>query len=89
MPSDDRSATRRLARAARPLKPERAPYYVSNPSPRRGERFGPGWYWTPDGAAGPQYLAYNADAALIALHLADQDQADEPATVIALARIAA
>jgi hypothetical protein len=59
MPSDPRAGNRRLNRAARPLRPATAPYYMSMPRPGI-ERSGPGWYWTPASADAPEYLAYNS-----------------------------
>jgi hypothetical protein len=74
MPSTHRSASRRLERAARPLKPTTAPYYMHNPRPGK-ERFGPGWYWVPAGGGEPEYLAVNTDAALYVVQRAAEDLA--------------
>lgn len=66
MPSDTRSASRRLRRAARPLRPNGDPYYMHNPRPGV-ERYGPGWYWTPAGEQQAAYLGFNSIEAEITL----------------------
>lgn len=79
MPSDARSASRRLLRAARPLGPAKSPYYMHNPRPGV-ERYGPGWYWTPSGAPAPEYLAVNSiDAELFLRELARARDAGDDA----------
>lgn len=93
MPSEARTAARRLSRAARRLHPTVDPYYMHNPRPGR-ERYGPGWYWQPVGADLPEYLATNAYEAdhLLRQLVADADQAEdtEPAgALVVLPRVAA
>lgn len=87
MPSDARSASRRLLRAARPLSPTTPPYYMHIPRAGR-ERFGAGWYWTPAGAQAPEYLGYNCHEAEYVLRRAAELAAgaddDEPGQVVAL-----
>lgn len=58
------SKTERLKRMARPLKPERPPFYVQNPRPDAPLM---GWWWQPAGAQQPIPLAASFDAAIVNL----------------------
>lgn len=63
-------ATRRLATLAKPLKPERAPYYVRRPVPPGLERQFPadGWYWVPAGHHVAVFLGGSFELAAHELH---------------------
>lgn len=60
----------RLAELSRPLKPEKAPYYVRRPVPPGLERQFPadGWYWVPSGHHVAVYLAASFELAAHELH---------------------
>jgi hypothetical protein len=56
----------KLAALARPLKPERAPYYLraeNRPVTLRRELPATGWYWRPAGHPVAVYLGRNYDEA--------------------------
>ena len=63
------SKTRKLARQARHLQPERPPWYVQHATPDTPLS---GWWWQPAGAPAPQPLAASYDAALMTLATFDQ-----------------
>jgi hypothetical protein len=69
-------AARRLEQVARPLEPDRPPYYVRLPVPPGLERTFPaeGWYWRPAGHPVAVFLGANELTAAIALHGMIQEQ---------------
>lgn len=58
-------ASNRLSTLARPLKPERPPWYVRRPVPPGLERSFPaeGWYWIPAGLPAAVFLGASFEIA--------------------------